>query len=121
MATPYIFTGILLLYVLTIFISFFIFDQLVMAEYFDHRHQWELDGKPNGFFWVPRDATVLGGLVVRFGSSLAGRHNWRVWLWSTPAWMKRDPRVLRLLHWWRGLFIGSQVGIVLAVLILVLS
>ena len=120
MSVPIIFTSIVLLWFLALIASGVLFDRLVMVEYFNHRYQWELDGKPTGFFWVPEGATVFHGRIVRLTSSFAGRHAWRVWLWSTPAWMKRDRKTLRLLHWWRGLFIGSQIVVVVTVAVLVL-
>jgi hypothetical protein len=86
--------------------SFFIFDQIVRAEYLNHRAVWEADGQPHGVFWVPQECTLAGGWLVRLGSSVAKHHRWRVWLFSTPAWMKRDQHTLHLLYWWRALVIG---------------
>ena len=120
MFVSYIVITLLALCFLALCGSFFVFDQLVMAEYFNHRHQWELDGKPTGYFWVPEGATLFGGRLVRFSSGLASRYRWRVWLWSTPGWMKGDRHALRLLHWWRALYIGPLVGAPVLVLVLVL-
>src|SRR6266576_3217303 len=120
MFVSYIVITLLALCFLALCGSFFVFDQLVMAEYFNHRHQWELDGKPTGYFWVPEGATLFGGRLVRFGSALAGSYRWRVWLWSTPAWIKGDRHALRLLYWWRALYVGPLVGIPVAVLVLFL-
>lgn len=33
--------------------GFWVFDQIVKLEYEAHRKQWEQDGRPHGFFWIP--------------------------------------------------------------------
>ena len=105
-AVAYIWIMLVVLHVPVIFASFFLFDRIVRVEYFDHRSAWEADGQPHGFFWVPRESTFAGGLLVRFGSSMAQRHVWRSWLFSTPAWIRRDRHALHTLYWLRGLLFG---------------
>jgi len=90
-----------------------------MREYFDHRGQWETDGKPHGVFWVPKESTLANGLLVRLGSSVASHRKSYVWLFATPAWMKRDQTALRLLFWLRALILGWHFALVSAVLLVI--
>jgi len=96
-----------------------IFDRIVRAEYFDHRTAWYSDGQPHGIFWVPPECTFAGGWLVRFSSSMANRRLMRVWLFSTPDWMKRDRYALRLLYWWRALIGGWVAAFVFFFLVLI--
>jgi hypothetical protein len=91
--------------------AFVVFDKLVRLEYFSHRSNWLKDGKPHGFFWVPPESLMAGGWLVRFGSSVASQRKLIVWLFSTPDWMRRDERALRLVFWLRILVISWNVGI----------
>ena len=115
----YIWVTIVVLYVPVLFASFFIFDQIVRAEYFNHRAAWEADGQPHGIFWVPQECRLAGGWLIRLGSSVAKHNRWRGWLFSTPAWMKRDQHTLHLLYWWRGLMIGWNSACVVFMLFLI--
>ena len=102
----YIWVVIVVSYFPVLFVSFFLFDQIVRVEYLDHRSAWEADGQPHGFFWVPQEAAFARGLLVRLGSSFAQRRIWRTWLFSTPGWIKRDRHTRNLLYWWRALIFG---------------
>jgi hypothetical protein len=85
--------------------GFYMFDRLVMEEYKSHRRNWEEDGQPHGFFWVPKEVRKLGGWIIRGRSSSA---SWRcsfVWLFSTPDWVRGDRKAKRFLFWLR-LFVG---------------
>ena len=97
--------------------AFIIFDKLVLLEYVEHRSTWHEDGKPHGFFWVPPEARFAGGLLARFGSSAALQRKSFAWLFSTPEWMRRDKRALRLVRWFRVLVFSWNVGIGGAVVI----
>jgi hypothetical protein len=121
MAASYILIAVIILYLPVLFASFFLFDRLIMKEYFDHHTQWERDGKPCGIFWVPRESTFANGSLslVRLGSAVASHRKSYVWLFETPAWMQRDNTALRLLFWWRALLFGwlsALVGFLLLVI-----
>ncbi|HEY0347659.1 MAG TPA: hypothetical protein VGC60_05840, partial [Pyrinomonadaceae bacterium] len=73
----------------------------------------------HGFFWVPQESTFAGGLLVRFGSSMAQRRTWRSWSLSTPDWIRRDRHALHLLYLWRALHLGWLVLVVSFFLVLV--
>jgi len=100
--------------------GFIVFDKLVWLEYLSYRSNWEADGKPHGFFWVPPESRFAGGWLVRFGSSAAQRRKSFAWLFSTPEWMREDERALRLVFWLRILVLSWNVGLgsVLVVLLL---
>ena len=97
--------------------TFIVFDKLVLLEYFEYKSNWERDGKPHGFFWVPPECRVAGGLLVRFGSSAALQRKSFAWLFSTPEWMRRDKRALTLVRWFRVLVFSWNVGLSGAVVI----
>jgi hypothetical protein len=59
--------------------AFRTFDQIVKKEYSECHAEWEKDGKPIGFFWVPRDGSVWSGSMARSGLALA-------WIFSSPDW-----------------------------------
>ena len=59
----YLWIAIVVLHFPVVFALFFLFDLIVRAEYSDHRSAWEADGQPHGFFWVPRESTLAGGLL----------------------------------------------------------
>ncbi len=61
--------------------SMVVFDEILQEEYMKFRAAWEIDGRPIGFFWVPKEGKVLSGSMAR--SSLAIR-----WSFSTPGWAK---------------------------------
>lgn len=97
--------------------AFIVFDKLIWLEYFEHKRNWEEDGKPHGFFWVPPESRFAGGLLVRFGSSAAQQRKAVGWLFSTPRWMRPDPRARRLVLWFRVLALSWIVGLVSAIVI----
>jgi len=103
--------GTLILVLFPVLIAnFLVFDQLVRLEYENYRMNWEADGMPHGFFWVPEEAKAAGGWVVRFGSSAALQCCTIAWLFSTPEWMRRDEKALRLVFWFRILGLVWIVG-----------
>jgi len=110
------FNPVILLILIPILIAaFIVFDQLVRLEYSSYRKNWEADGKPHGFFWVPSGSKSSGGWLVGFGSSFAFHRCTFGWLFSTPEWMRRDERALRLVFWLRTLVLTWNLGIVGAV------
>jgi hypothetical protein len=86
-------------------IDFWLFDRLVRLEHQFHRREWEKDGKPIGFFWVPSESSVWSGAFARNRCSGA-------WSFRTPEWMRKDERALRLLFWYRWLGRFWIVGII---------
>jgi hypothetical protein len=91
-----------------------LFDRLVWREYFSHRTDWEADGNPPGFFWIPPESRLTNGWL-RLDSLVASRRNSFVWLISTPGWARQDRRARRLLIWLRILVLIWTAGLVGAV------
>ena len=67
-----------------------LYDRLVRAEYAEHRAAWELDDRPGGFFWWPRECRLIRSGFAR--SSLS-----RSLLTSTPDWVAGSPHLRRCL------------------------
>jgi hypothetical protein len=84
--------------------SFLTFDRLVYIEYKSYRRNWEADGKPHGFFWIPREVTRLGGRIIGVRSSIASQKCAFVWVFSTPNWVRENESASRLLLRFRLLF-----------------
>lgn len=106
------FNGLIIIVLFPVLIAVLIlYDRLLWLEYFSYRSNWEQDGKPHGFFWVPPEARFAGGWLVRFGSSAA---HWRksfAWIFSTPEWMQRDKKARRLVFWLRTLVLIWNLGL----------
>jgi hypothetical protein len=69
-------------------------------------------GKPIGFFFVPQETTVIAGLFVNSGSTLARRRISFGWFFRTPEWIRQDHIAKRLLLSLRALVIGWYVALV---------
>ena len=87
------------------------FDKLVRLQYASHRTKWEEDGKPHGFFFRPPEIRVLGGLFVTRTSAWAFQKCSVLWVLSTPEWMRKDQRALRLVFRLRVLTLASSAGV----------
>ena len=83
----------------------FSFDRLVRLEYACHRADWEQDGKPRGFFWVPSECRL-------FWSWLAQQRAAFVWLFQTPSWMREEQEALRWVSRLRILVCAWNIGII---------
>ena len=89
--------------------AFLTFDRLVRREHDLHRHQWETDGRPIGFFYYPSKPHWLWG-------SSASRKCFFSWLYRTPTWMQIDKEacgLVRRLRWLVGIW--NAGGLVLLV------
>lgn len=87
--TPLILFLLFVIFAAILLRSFFIFDDILRKEYLEHPSEWEKDGKPIGFFWVPKGGTVILGSYAR--SSLATK-----WAFSVPTWAKSRPDLVPL-------------------------
>jgi len=91
--------------------SFFTFDQLVRLEHHSHLSDWENDGRPRGVFWFPIDYWKNKNFNW-FNSSYAHQRLGRIWLFSTPQWMKKDEEAMKLVKRFRILnfiYLGSII------------
>jgi len=73
--------------------AFRTFDRIVKKEHSEHHAEWEKDGKPIGFFWVPKDGSVWTGSIARSRLAIA-------WVFSRPKWALGDEieRLFRILR-----------------------
>jgi hypothetical protein len=94
-----------------VFGSFVVFDMLVRREYSLHKRNWVSDGRPIGFFWVPKETTVANGLLVNPGSSLARRKAAYGWVFVSPEWVASDRTARRLLLLLRAMVIGWHAAV----------
>lgn len=56
--------------------TFLAYDRLVWIEYTHHRDAWERDGRPKGYYFVPKESP-------RFATSWY----WFVWPFVAPKWI----------------------------------
>lgn len=96
--------------------AFVMFDRLVWLEYHSYRSNWEADGRPHGFFWVPSEVKRLGGWAVSMRSDFASKRCSYVWLFSTPDWVRNDQKAKHLLYWLRILAVIWNASILLSAL-----
>jgi hypothetical protein len=94
--------------------AFLMFDRLVRLEYQSYRKNWEADGQPHGFFWVPPEVKRLRGWTVSFRSDFTSKRCSYVWLFSTPDWVRRDEKAKQLLTWLRILVAVWNMSILLS-------
>ena len=106
---------ILILHVAVAFGIFIVFDQLVRLEYSQHRKQWNADGRPHGFFWIPSESKFPGGWLVSFRSSKGFHRIVFPWLFSTPSWMRHDIRALKRVYLLRALVFTWNLGLAITV------
>src|SRR5438093_6682820 len=86
-------------------------DSLIRREYELHHRDWEQDGRPIGWFFLPAEARP-------FRSRFAFHFSTLVWLFSTPQWIRTDATaaaLLRRLRW--STFMGNGAAIVVFYLI----
>ncbi len=72
--------------------DFFVIDRLLRSEYIDAKKEWNDDGKPRGFFWVPPELKPRRGLLVSLRSSRALKSITVEWLFKTPQWMAKHEK-----------------------------
>src|ERR1700738_1819217 len=107
---------IFLLLIPVLFGAFVLFDRLVRLEYSSYRGNWEADGRPHGFFWVPAESRSIGGWVG-LGSSVAFHRCIFGWLFSSPDWMRNNDTARGLIFWLRVLVLTWNMGLIGAVLV----
>src|SRR5260221_9709761 len=79
---------------------------LIKIEYDSHRDSWEADGQPSDYFgyvsskWAPR----------MFVSA--------AWVFSTPDWMERDQKALKLVAAYRLTFVLWILGLITLVVLM---
>ena len=80
--------------------DFIVVDRLIRLEYRNWRQDWQEDGRPHGYFFVPPETRIFGGALVSLRSSRALGTVWIEWLFRTPAWMRQEQgaRWLIFLH-----------------------
>lgn len=89
-----------------------LFDILIRIEYKSHYSYWEKDGKPIGFIFAPREASIFGGSIRRHRLSL-------IWYFVTPVWVNNDSNAQKILTLYR--LSGISIPIYLISLILFFS
>ncbi len=69
--------------------GFYYFDLLLRIQFALHREEWQRDGCPIGFFWVPPAASLWAGSWAR--SELN-----REWASSCPRWVPVDEQAAQI-------------------------
>ena len=86
--------------------DFIVVDRLIRLEYRNWRKEWQEDGSPHGYFFVPSESQSFGGLLVSPRSSRALQKNWIEWLFKTPEWMGKQEGARRLIWLHRFLVVS---------------
>jgi hypothetical protein len=92
---------VFIIFLLCCISSFLIFDEIIRTQYKNHYSEWEKDGKPHGFFFKPKE--VKSAFGVKLGSWLAMQRRCFLMNWKTPQWAFSEPKILRLIFWYRVL------------------
>src|SRR6267142_272949 len=77
-------------------VAFIVLDRLVRLEYSNWRIEWQKDGRPHGYFFIPPETKSFGGLLVSLRSSRALRTLTLEWTFKTPEWMAQQEGARRL-------------------------
>ena len=95
-----------IIFVLCCLSIFLLFDEILRIQYKQHYSEWLRDGKPYGFFFVPKETkTFFGAPGLR--SWLAMQRRCLTLNWRTPSWARQEPKVLKLIFWYRILGVIS--------------
>lgn len=97
MSTVFIFLPFFLL----VLFVFYLFDRIVKLEHSDHKKHWLNDGRPIGFFWVPKESeSEFLGLpkltAARARNRLSGK-----WFFITPDWAVYDKQASKMFRQYR--------------------
>lgn len=103
-----------ILFLVFVFVEFIIFDILIRKEYRDNYDLWERDGKPFGFFWVPKESR--GFFLPKIRCQMARGRLMSSWFFSTPLWMKYDKKSLFLIMIYRIILLGAIVSWVIVLI-----
>ena len=106
--------GILLASFALIGASMVLFDRVLKHEHRHHPEQWEADGKPTGYFWIPE------GTPLRMNPS-GGRVATAWLIRKAPQWTESDAAASRLLHSFRTIGRWAIASLILALLLLAAS
>jgi hypothetical protein len=85
--------------------GFVTFDRLLRTEYEAHRTEWEMDGKPAGFFWRAPECVWFLSHFARLRVSFA-------WLFTTPEWIAASPHLRVQLRRQRLAVLIWNVGVI---------
>lgn len=120
--------AILIALIIELLWAFLTFDQLIRLEYKNYKTDWEKDGMPYGFFWIPPELRLFPwkGLTeyinknkIMYKSALARGWLMLSWLFSIPGWMRGDPEARKLIYRLRVLTAIWNIGIVSIFLVLI--
>lgn len=95
--------------------TFLIFDAVLRVQYRKYREEWELDGKPHGFFFVPKELRKTF-MIPNIKSTISMNVRYFALIFSTPAWATNEPRLVKLLRIYRLVYVLavlSWVGVVI--------
>jgi hypothetical protein len=110
MNEPVFVACVILSMVASLVYSFVLFDELVRAEYEQHQAAWQNDGRPRGFFWHAPENGFLHGYFSR--QRLSSQ-----WLFSTPDWVSRSPKLSTKLVRYRIAMMLAGVTLVFQVFV----
>ena len=79
---------------------FILFDEILKFQHKNYYSDWLADGKPHGFFFKPEETKTFFGMPG-FGSWFAMQRRCFALTWKTPNWADKEPRIIKLISWYR--------------------
>jgi len=103
----YLLTTMGLLFIFLMLLAFYFFDRLVKIQYSDFKDEWQRNGAPHGFFWVPKESASVIKITPKVSSTRARTRHLFSWLFRTPDWIKQDQRAKKDIFKFRVLLVIS--------------
>lgn len=90
----YVLISLFSLFVALMFLHWVFYDLLIRIESTKFPIEWNNDGNPIGMFYVPQNASILGGSLSR--SRLMFK-----WVFQKPNWITRDEKAENFYKYFR--------------------
>ncbi len=98
--------------------AFIYFDKIVKIEYIHYKNNWEVDGKPYGYFWKPLETKSSLGIGLSLKSTYAFYRCSLIWLFSTPEWLRNNAEASKYIKYLRISVLIWNIGVIIAAAIM---
>jgi hypothetical protein len=103
----YLLATIGLAFIFLMLAAFYFFDRLVKVQYADFKDEWEKNGSPHGFFWLPKESASKVKVTPKPSSTRARTKHLFSWVFRTPEWIKQDQQAKSDIFKLRSLLVIS--------------